>query len=86
VERQPSGGTVVVDEFVQSAFDDRDDALIEEVDLSWIDVAARHPKPELRECGTSRQTDVSGADDGDLLNGLVAQGDLDWGVGETTTL
>ena len=68
-ELEPAGGAGIVDDGLEALFDDRDVAVVEEIDLALVDVAAHHVVSEVCEAGARGQADVAGSDDAEA-NGL----------------
>ena len=68
-EVQAAGGVVGLDHRLQAGLVDRDDAVVEAVDLRLVDVDADDVVPDFRQAGSGDEADVAGAEDGDAHAG-----------------
>ena len=65
-EREPLGGLVVADHFLEAGLVDRDLAALEPVDLGAVDVDASDVVAAVGEAGAGDQSDVAGANNCDF--------------------
>src|SRR5690606_1031248 len=71
-EAQPAFGHVALDDRLQAGLPDRDDSILELLDLGLVDIHADDGVADFRQAGAGDEADVAGSEDGEFHAGFAS--------------